>query len=403
VKILITFTGFNDPYAKSVVEGAEKNGPILSLLAVRAFDHVFLLATPGTTALTEETAAAIKGTDVTIRCLHLPDPTDYLAILRELRRECATIREQYLDAELFVATASGTPQMHACWFLLTASCELPATLLHVRPSRFVTKDLPQVEEIIPSAGEYPSVLPQRLISEESDPLKLLDSALEAVGLVIDHRSMRKLAEKAAVISPVSSTVLILGETGMGKEMFAQVIHTLSNCRGRFVPVNCGAIPSELVESTLFGHRKGSFTGAVANQIGKFDQAQDGTLFLDEIGELSPEAQVKLLRVLQDQIIEPLGSSSPHKVNVRVIAATNRNLLDEVKAKRFREDLYYRLCPITLTIPPLRQRRSEITGIAVFLLDRLNKSFRRHRRFSPAALRRLNAYPGLEMFANWKAY
>jgi sigma54-dependent transcription regulator len=125
VKILIAFTGFNDPYAKSVVEGAEKNGPILSLLAVRAFDHVFLLAALGTTALTEETAAAIKGTDVTILCLHLPDPTDYLAILRELRRECATIREQYLDAELFVATL-GTPQMHACWFLLTASCELPA-------------------------------------------------------------------------------------------------------------------------------------------------------------------------------------------------------------------------------------------------------------------------------------
>jgi Regulator of RNA terminal phosphate cyclase len=140
MKVLLTFTGFNDPYSKSVVAGEEKTGPILSLLAARKFDHVILLSTPATATLTEDTADLISATDVTIIRLNLPDPTDYLAILRELRREIVAIRDQNLNAELFVATASGTPQMHACWFLLTASGELPASLLHMRPPRFVTKD-----------------------------------------------------------------------------------------------------------------------------------------------------------------------------------------------------------------------------------------------------------------------
>jgi DNA-binding NtrC family response regulator len=392
MKVLITFTGFNDPYSKTLVAGDEQPGPILSLLAARKFDRVILLSTPSTATLTEATAKAVSGTDVSIRGLKLPDPTDYIAILRELRRECGAIRNEHLDSEFFAATASGTPQMHACWFLLTASGEVPATLLHVRPPRFVTKDLPVVSEIIASAGDFPRVLPNRLVGAESDPLSLLDSALESVGLVVEHPSMRKLAESAALVAPVATAVLLLGETGTGKEMFAQMIHTLSARRGRFVALNCGAIPSELVESTLFGHMKGAFTGAVNNQVGKFEQAHEGTLLLDEIGELPLNAQVKLLRVLQDQKIEPVGANGGRQVDVRVIAATNRNLLEEVKAKRFREDLYYRLCPITLTIPPLRERRTEITRIALYLLDRFNRNFRRQRRFAPETLRRLMKYP-----------
>ena len=249
-----------------------------------------------------------------------------------------------------------------------------------------------VSEIIASAGDFPRVLQNRLVSADDDPPSLLDSALESVGLVVDHPAMRKLVQSASHIAPVAATVLILGETGTGKEMFAQLIHTLSKRRGRFVALNCGAIPGELVESTLFGHMKGSFTGAVNDHKGKFEQAHEGTLLLDEIGELPLSAQVKLLRVLQDQMIEPVGSSGTRKVDVRVIAATNRNLFEEVKAKRFREDLYYRLNPITLTIPPLRERRSEITRIAIYLLDRLNRSFRRQRRFAPETLRRLTGYP-----------
>jgi sigma54-dependent transcription regulator len=304
VKVLLTFIGFNDPYSKSVVAGEEKAGPILSLLAAREFDRVILFTTPGIVASTDELASAIQGSTVQIVPLNLPDPADYIAILGELRRECGTIRDQNLDAELFVATASGTPQMHACWFLLTASGELPATLLHVRPQRFVTKDLPQVEEIIPSGNKFPRVLPNVLTTGESDPQHLLNSALEAAGILVVHPSTRKVAERAAVVAPIDTTVLILGETGTGKEMFAQLIHTLSKRRGRLVALNCGAIPNELVESTLFGHEKGSFTGAASNQAGKFQEADKGTLFLDEIGEMPMSSQVKLLRVLQDQMIQP---------------------------------------------------------------------------------------------------
>ena len=347
MKILITFTGFNDPYSKSLVEGDEQPGPILSLLAARKFDHVILLSTPSTATLTEGTAKAVSGVPVSVRSLHLPDPTDYLTILRELRRECGAIRRENLDAELFVATASGTPQMHACWFLLTASGEVPATLLHVRPPRFVTKELPVVSEIIPSSGDFPRVLPNRLVSDEQNPLAELESALESVGLVIEDAAMRNLAERAAHVAPVAVTVLILGETGTGKEIFAKLLHILTKRRGRFVALNCGAIPAELVESTLFGHVKGAFTGAISDQAGMFEQADEGTLLLDEVGDLPLTAQVKLLRVLQDSMVQRIGSDCGRKVDVRVIAATHHNLLEDVKAKRFREDLYYRLCPITL--------------------------------------------------------
>jgi transcriptional regulator with AAA-type ATPase domain len=396
MKILMTFTGYNDPYSKGMVAGEDQAGPILSVLAARKLDRVVLFSTPSMAESTDATAAAISamvnGPEVSIRRLDLPDPTDYLAILRELRRECGAIRQQYVEDELFVSTASGTPQMHACWFLLTASGEIPATLLHVRPPRFVTTKLPVVSEIVPSAGEFPKVLPGRMMAPTTDSAALLESAMESVGLVVEHRSMRKVAEKAAHVAETDVTVLILGETGTGKEMFARLIHELSPRRGPFVAVNCGAIPAELVESTLFGHLKGSFTGAVSNQIGKFEQAAGGTLLLDEIGELPLSAQVKLLRVLQEKTIEPVGANGTRKVDVRVIAATNRNLDEERKAKRFREDLYYRLAPITLTIPPLRERRTEIHRIAIYLLERLNRSYRRQRRFAPATLRYLTNYP-----------
>ena len=163
MKVLLTFTGWNDPYSRPLVAGAEQRGPILSLLAARKFDRVVLFATHSMAVSTQETADAISGVEVLVRPLHLPDPTDYLAILRELRRECAAIRVEDPGAEFFVSTASGTPQMHACWFLLTASGEVPATLLLVREPRHVTRDLPVVSEIIPTAGDFPRVLPNRLL------------------------------------------------------------------------------------------------------------------------------------------------------------------------------------------------------------------------------------------------
>lgn len=175
--------------------------------------------------------------------------------------------------------------------------------------------------------------------------------------------------RKAAASDIS--LLITGESGTGKELFARAIHGESQRAGRaFVAINCGAIPENLVESTLFGHEKGSFTGAIAKEVGKFREAEGGTLLLDEVGELKPDMQTKLLRVLQQKEVQPVGAGKAVPVNVRIISATHRNLKEDVAAGRFREDLYYRLNVLPIHIPPLQERRSDIPHLAEHLITRI---------------------------------
>jgi sigma-54 specific flagellar transcriptional regulator A len=175
------------------------------------------------------------------------------------------------------------------------------------------------------------------------------------------REIRKLIE---TIADSTATVLINGESGTGKELVAQALHYQSpRAQANFVPLNCAAIPKELMESELFGHRKGAFTGALADRVGRFELAHGGTLFLDEIGDLSLDMQVKLLRVLQEKMVDPVGSSRPIEVDARVIAATHRDLEEEIAAGRFREDLYYRLNVLPVRTPPLRERGDDILILA----------------------------------------
>lgn len=215
-------------------------------------------------------------------------------------------------------------------------------------------------------------LPQRS-ANPSLPDKPVTLRSEFAHLVGNSRSFNEMTEEAGRVAPLDTSVLILGESGTGKEMIAHSIHKGSPRRDKpFVVVNCGALPANLIESELFGHAKGSFTGATTNRTGKFQQANGGTVFLDEIGELSLELQVKFLRVLQEREIEPIGGK-PIKIDIRVIAATNKDLEEEVAAGRFRIDLYYRLNVFPLLLPPLRERKEDIPLLADHFLKKYSSA------------------------------
>ncbi len=199
------------------------------------------------------------------------------------------------------------------------------------------------------------------------------SAAEFTDIIFQSAQMANVIEQAQTVALHNVPVLIEGESGTGKELFAKAIHRASPRKDKpFVPVNCGAIPSELIESELFGHKKGAFTGATKDHKGFFKEANGGTIFLDEIGELPLRAQVRMLRVLQEKEITPVGSSKTEKIDVRVISATNRNLLEEIAKGNFREDLFYRLAVFPLYLPPLRERQGDVSLLVNYFLDKLNE-------------------------------
>lgn len=198
---------------------------------------------------------------------------------------------------------------------------------------------------------------KQLVAETKQLKKKISKGYEMIG---ESEGMRKIQDTIEKVAPTDARVLVTGENGVGKELVARRIHELSNrANGPLIEVNCAAIPSELIESELFGHEKGSFTSAVKQRLGKFEQASGGTLFLDEIGDMSHDAQAKMLRALQEGKITRVGGEKEIKVDVRVIAATNKDLLAEVEAKRFRMDLYHRLSVILIKVPSLNERRDDI--------------------------------------------
>jgi two-component system nitrogen regulation response regulator NtrX len=210
----------------------------------------------------------------------------------------------------------------------------------------------------------------------------------------DSPAIRAVLDQVRRAAPSGATVLILGESGVGKELVARAIHRASlRARERFIQVNCAAIPEDLIESELFGHERGAFTGATEKQVGKFEMADKGTIFLDEVGDMSPKTQAKVLRVLQEGEVERLGSSRTIKVDVRVIAATNKDLEEEIEQGRFREDLYFRLSVIPIRVPALRDRTSDIPAIVQHFVSRFSReNNRRPSRFSPSAIEALQSAP-----------
>lgn len=232
-----------------------------------------------------------------------------------------------------------------------------------------------------------------LVRENRRLRQVVSDRLDFGNMVGSAPKMQSVLEVAAQAAQVDSTILLLGESGTGKELLARAIHVNGpRKKGPFIAVNCGAIPATLLESELFGHRRGAFTGAVSDQRGKVEAASGGTLFLDEVGDIEPAIQVKLLRLLQEKEIEKLGEGKPTKVDARILAATNRDLGALVKSGDFREDLYYRLAVIPIELPPLRERATDVPVLADHFLDKYARKFGKKLELDRSVFPILERYP-----------
>ena len=323
------------------------------------------------TAQTAEAALAAvqdKIFDLIVSDMNLNDSLNGIALLKHFR--------QFSSASMQVILISGF-----------GTLETAVEAVKEGAFDFISKPF-NVQKIIATARHALETQEQ-----ESDTSKTAPANVGLVsGLVGHSRQMIELYMEIARVAAYRSTILIYGESGTGKELVARAIHNNSpRTKLPFVAVNCGALTETLLEAELFGHTRGSFTGAVADKKGLFEEAEGGTLFLDEIGETSPALQVKLLRALQESEVRRVGSTKSLKVDVRVIAATNRNLEEEVKTGRFREDLYYRLSVITLRVPPLRERQADIPLLALHFLQHSCQETGKRVTLSEAALRTLREY------------
>ena len=347
-------------------------GPIAQALEARAFDEVCLITDYPKARVVPYLDWLQNRTETPQRlfCEKLSGPTQFGEIYEAAVRVCtAALDRQSVPIELAFHLSPGTPAMAAVWIIL-AKTRFPAEL--IESSRAHGVQTAAVPFDI-SAEFLPDLLreldAQLRSSSEERPTK--SASFEDV----QYRSavMARLVERARRVAMRNIPVLLEGESGTGKELFARAIHKHSPRKDApFVPVNCGAIPANLVESELFGHEKGAFTGAQSRRKGHFEVANSGTLFLDEIGELPKDMQVRLLRVLEEGEVVRVGSSKPISVDVRIIAATNRNLIAEVGAGRFREDLFYRLVVAYLELPPLRDRTGDLGLLIDHALALINR-------------------------------
>jgi len=310
--------------------------------------------------------AVRRAFDVIVLDIWLPG-MDGLATLTRLR-------ERQVDAQVVVISGHG-------------NIESAVRAIKMGAFDFVEKPLSLEKTVLVVRN---AIRQRHLEAENRDLRARVDRRLTMVG---DSYAMSQLREQVAMAAPTNGRVLVFGENGTGKELVARSIHGLSKRHtGPFIEVNCAAIPEELIESELFGHVRGAFTGAVTDRRGKFEVADGGTIFLDEIGDMSLKTQAKVLRVLQEQVVEPVGSTQRTQVDVRVIAATNKDLPVAIKAGQFREDLYFRLNVIPIFVPPLRTRQGDIPLLAEYFMAGFAHEYgRRPKAFEEGALDLLQRY------------
>ena len=393
--ILIAWIGNTDLRA-SRGELPDGCGPIAQAAKSRDFAEIHLLSDHKTadskmfvTWLDQESGIRAK-----VWQQKLSGPTRFNEIYEAASKVLSKLEKEDPARHFAFHVSPGTPAMAAVWILL-AKTQFPAELIESSREEGVrTISLP-----FEIAADY---LPSLDIEGDDEITRLtqgLPPEAPEFGVII-HRchAMKTIIAQARRVAIEDVPVLIQGESGTGKELFARAIHASSKRTGKpFVEVNCGAIPRDLVESEFFGHEKGAFTGALETRVGYLESAKGGTLFLDEIGELPLDAQVKLLRALQEKKIQRVGSAKTHSIDFRVIAATNRILLDEVAQVRFREDLFHRLAVGVLNLPPLRERSGDLNLLVDHFLDRLNSDRQRnaewdHKKLSAGARNLLNQHP-----------
>lgn len=374
---LVSWIGRTDHEAAT--KGAEtERGPIATALAgPKRYDHVYLLTNYPFEQSRDYCAwlqekCGYPASKVDLYGIDLRSPIDYASIYTEVSKNLKEARLPKDDVELTFHLSPGTPAMAAVWIIL-AKTRFPATLIQTSRER----GLEPVDFFFDLASDF---LPE-FLKRTGDRIDRLvagpaDAGPSFAKIIHASEGMRSQVSLARRIAVHEVPVLILGETGTGKELFAEAIHATSSRNGKpFLAVNCGAIPPELANSELFGHKRGAFTGATSNRKGHFLEADGGTLFLDELGDLPLETQVRLLRVLQAGEVTPVGESSPVKVNIRVIAATHRDLIADVASGRFREDLFHRLAVGILRLPPLRERGADLTLLLDSFLMQINADAR----------------------------
>jgi DNA-binding NtrC family response regulator len=367
-------------------------GPIRRLLEHRDYDAARILCTPAGREPALELVTELRETIAQVELIELcevRDPSDYAQLFAALGPALARLRPPLGTCELLLS--AGTPQMQTLWVILVAAGLLDARMLQVIPAAFVPDPHPSPIRVVDlDIDGFPEI---RAMREELRRLRA-EARPQIAGLIGEGEAMGALVRRLTRVARAEVPVLIHGETGTGKELVARAIHASSErASGPFVAENCGSFSDGVLASELFGHERGAFTGALTRRRGLFEQADGGTLLLDEIGETSARTQVMLLRVLQEGRLRRLGGEVEIRVDVRVLAATHRDLGAMVAAGEFREDLYYRLRGATLELPPLRERGRDLELLVAHVLAELGRGPGEPRLWpSAAAWAALRRYP-----------
>lgn len=399
-RLLVTWSdrGIDGPApSHHQARAAADRGPVLRLLEHterrHRYQRALVLTVPRGEARAHSLAAdmAEHVASVEVRTLPLEDPSDYAALFARLSPLVAELSPLAQGWELDLLLSAGTPQAQTLWVILVKAEMLRARMLQVIPAAFVPKPHPKAIRVVQLDIEgFPEI---RVLREEVARLRAETSARRPA-IIAQSEPMRALMTRVGRVAPSELPVLITGETGAGKELIARALHEGSpRAQGPFIAENCGALAESVLASELFGHEAAAFTGAGKAHRGLFEQAHGGTIFLDEVGELSPQVQAMLLRVLQERVIRRVGGERSISVDVRVIAATHRDLSQMVAARTFREDLYYRLSGVTLRVPSLRERTADLPAmIRAFQQELAHGKSARPLPVTPAAMRALAAHP-----------